>query len=514
MRAAVPFVGACAGVVLAACATPPPPVERRAEGEPERSVTWRQAHEPVPEVYVLEEADARAAYREAALLELRAKWAEDAGDSQAARDGLARAADAYAAFARDFPRTGWALPVRRHAATLYARAERHREAIALAEPLAKDPGVDPRSRALAWLVVANARAGAGELASLRLPPALRRSGPAREARPPPGAWGEVVRAVREHLADLAAAANGLDLRPSSTSDAGLALEAARVELAFGRVREARALLGTIVERWPADAAALEAAAPLYLESFPPGREGAAYRAALARVRRAAEERARAAPRSARAAYARILDRLESLDASRRFAEARRLLDEERPAKAAVLFEELGRRRWAHAPYALQAAAIAWDRAIEPARASAARERILAEYPGSEVAPNAALALAERRTSAGDHAEAARLYAEHATRWPDDVNRCIALRNGAIAVDRARRPAAAAEAYLAFGADTRCAKETPDAAARALYRAGALFSRENRRRDASAAFRAALAVSGVTDPGAKRLLAEARSRIGG
>jgi hypothetical protein len=161
--------------------------------------------------------------------------------------------------------------------------------------------------------------------------------------------------------------------------------------------------------------------------------------------------------------------------------------------------------------ALVGAAIAWDRAGERDRAAALRRRVVDEFPDSRVAPNTALQLAAHASKKGDHVEAAQLYALHAERWPDDPSHCTALRNGAVELDLARRAADAAERYLAFGGEPRCAQASPDVTAVALYRAGQLFAQARQNAKAREAFQAASQVEGVSTPEAKQRVADARTQ---
>jgi hypothetical protein len=482
-------------------------------GAPQREIVRHQAHERIPDADEMRLGEERAAYREAVLEQLRADAALGAGDEAEARAGFARAAERYLAFLERFPRTGWDLAIRLHAAGLLARAQRGDEAAALAERVASDPAADAKSRAVALLLAANARADAGQAPRLEIVPAHERDGAAPRPRPLPAPWERFVSAAREHLA-ARGAPDAAPSRPSTVSDAQLAVAAARAELAFDRVAEARELLEGVLERWPQDAHAFASAAPLYLETYLIADEPGGYRDALARVRETAQAQARSAPEWARARYEETLENLAVLDASARFAAAQRLLEGGKPAEAAGAFEELASGEGSDAALALNAAAVAWDRAGASDRAAAARQRILDAFPDSEVAPGATLALAAHHAKAGDQAAAARLYGEYLERWPDGEHRCTALRNGAIALDRAERFGDAAERYLAYGSDARCAEATPDAAAMALYRAGRLLLYEKRRADAREAFRAAAEVKGVSSPEAKRVVEDAKRRAGG
>jgi hypothetical protein len=497
-------------VMALACASP------RGGTAPQREIVVHQAHEGIPDAEQMALGEERQAYRAAVLEELRGNAAHRQGarGEREARERFAAAADAYLAFLERFPGTGWELAIRHHAAALRARAQQWDEAAALAEGVATDPATDPKSRALARLLLANVRADAGQIPPLRIVPAHERDLATVNPRPLAPAWADFVTAAREYLAPREGASAGAPASRTGVSDAELALAAARAELAHDRVAEARELLARVLEAWPDDARTFESAAPLHLETFLLAGDREGYRAALARVREVATAQARTAPEWAKARYEETLDHVETLDAAARFAAAQRLLEAGQAAQAAAAFEELATGEGSEAALALNAAGVAWDRAGAPEKAAAARQRILDAFGDSEVAPGAALALAAHHARTGDHAEAARRYAEYVERWPDAEHRCTALRNGSIAFDQAKLYEAAAETYLAFGRDPRCAEASPNAAAVALHRAGTLLLHAKRRDEAREAFRAAVEVKGVTEDEAKRVVADARKRMGG
>ena len=195
-------------------------------------------------------------------------------------------------------------------------------------------------------------------------------------------------------------------------------------------------------------------------------------------------------------------------AGARFAAAERLLAEGKAADAARAFEAIAVEAGAVDPAnALHNAAIAWDKAGEPAKAAALRERIVSEHAASPVAPDDALSLAAHHSRAGDHLAAARTYEGFLSRWPAAPTRCVALQNVASELDVAGRPAEAGARYLAFGRDEGCTKGQPELAARALVRAGNLFEAQ-----AKAAYGGAAALPGVADPEARKRVSEAKRRL--
>jgi hypothetical protein len=256
---------------------------------------------------------------------------------------------------------------------------------------------------------------------------------------------------------------------------------------------------------------LEQAAPLVLAIDLAKGDRANHDAALERFRsRAAQERGKGTDPRDRDAFARVQESLGRVRAGSRFADAERLAGGGKPAEAARVFEEIAAEPGIPEPAnALHNAAVAWEKAGDPGKAAAVRERILKEHAASQVAPQDALALADHLARRGDPLAAARTYDGYLARWPDGPGRCVALQNVASELERGGRPAEAAARYLAFGQDAACAKATPDVAARALVVAGRLFDAQ-----AKAAYGAAAAVPGVADAEAKKMVTEAKRRMRG
>jgi tetratricopeptide (TPR) repeat protein len=237
------------------------------------------------------------------------------------------------------------------------------------------------------------------------------------------------------------------------------------------------------------------------------RNGAAQ--AVDRVKQLASAQSQGAKdQEARATYQKVAAETEKTGSAIRYQQAKALLDEGKPEDAAREFEALAQQGAGDVPAALVGAAVAWDRAGNPRRALELRQQVLERYGDSKVAPGAALQIAAALSKQNDHVGAARVYAMHAQRWPDDPGHCTALRNGAVELDVAKRGADAAQRYVAFGKDERCVQASPDVAAVALYRAGQLFQQAKRRSDARDAFQAAAAVQGVSSPEAKQRVADA------
>ncbi len=470
-----------------------------------------QAEHGLPAATAFAEGPQRSAYAAAHAHEAKG----DAASGDAARAEWAQAAAGYAALAGDAGAAEWRVPLRHRAAELFLRAQRWDKAAEaagalLADAQATDPSkaVAARLAATAALGAAGAAVRAGQLEKLDLSPA----GKDGAARTPPPGWARVVEATDAWLAragaDPEARRAPAERRPG-VSPAELALVAAEVQYAYGDLEGARRRFEAVMERWPAEVETIEQAAPLYLGTFTAKGDRGGRDAALGRLRqRVAEEAARASDPRRKEAFAKLQEALAREDAGARSGAAEKLVGDGKPAEAAKAFEALaGEPGAGDGATALHNAAVAWEKAGDPARAAQVRERLVKEHPGAPVAPENALALAAHHSTAGDHLRAARAYEDFLSRWPQAPSRCVALRNVASELDVAGRPADAAARYLAFGADAACGKADPDVAARALVRAGKLFDGQ-----AKAAWSAAAALAGVKEAEAKRLVAEAKRRV--
>jgi hypothetical protein len=468
-----------------------------------------QADERVPPLSAFDAGEIRIAYNEP-LTQEQAGWrAESGGDVDAAQAPLEAAARGYLAFLDRYPKTGWDVTLRYHAADLLRRAKRYDEAAALAEQVANDPRADAKSRAMARLQAANALVGAGKMEPLRITAAQERGGEAPSPRTPPEPWKRFVDATDAYLQTLDPARPEPEDRLMSAAQ--LALVAARVAYATDDMQGARRRLAAILDRWPAESQVFQAAAPLYVQTFLGERDYDGADEAIARIGETAGAQAQQAKDAdARAAYEKVAEDAGRIGSGIRFEQAKALLEEGKAAEAAQAFEAIA-DEGGDAASALSGAAVSWDRAGDAGRAAELRRRILEEHGDAKVAPQAALQLAAYLSKKGDHAGAGRVYGEHADRWPDDPNHCTALRNGAVELDLARRGVDAAGRYRAFGSEARCAETSPDVAALALHRAGQLYLAARKRADAREAFQAAASIEGVTTPDAKKRVADARAQ---
>lgn len=467
-----------------------------------------QADERIPPLAAFQEGEQRIAYNDALTQEQRGWRAESAGNLDEARAPLEAAARGFLALLERYPNTGWDVTFRYHAADLFRRAGRYDEAVRVAEEGAEDPRANAKSRAMLHLQVANALTGAGKLEPLEIEARVP-SSEEIERREVPDSWRRFVEATDAYLATVDPARPEPKERILTAGQ--LALVAARVAYATGDLEGARRRLALVLERWPGESQVFTAAAPLYVQTFLATGDDEGAREAIARVRSAAEVQAqRAQGQDARAAYEKVASEAERVATSVRFERAKSLLEQGQASEAAQMFEAVA-QEGGDAAAALSGAAIAWDRAGDAERATELRRRIVDDHADSKVAPGAALQLAASLSKRRDHAGAAKLYGLHAERWPDDPNHCTALRNGAVELDLAKRVADAARRYRAFGREARCAAQSPDVAALALFRAGQLFLAARDRAAAREAFQAASAVEGVETPEAKQRVAEARSQ---
>jgi hypothetical protein len=430
-------------------------------------------------------AAAQAAYAGAWQAEGRGDAARDAGDLEGARAEWTAAADGLLA-AEGAGAAAHRLPLRTHAAALLLRAGADERAAEAATSAARDPAADDRTRALAWHLAARAREGqataeaaAGKLPAARVLYADQRGPEPLSPQPPPGAWGSLVEAVDAYLAvekaEPAAPVPGVAAVGELPSAARLQLSAARATFAFDDMAGARRRLDALLDRWPVEADVLAEAVPLDLQTYLVQGDRAGHQAAAQRLSQLLDARAEKADPKEKEGLARAQEELRKAVSGAAFSSAQKLLDAGKPAEAAQAFEAVAADGTSpDVAKALHNAAIAWDRAGDPARAAAARERIVRERPEARVAPSDALWLADYRSRKGDHPAAAKLYGDFLERWPDHANRCIALQNVASELDAARLRAEAAERYLAFGKDPGCTRADPALAVSALRRAKVLF----------------------------------------
>jgi tetratricopeptide (TPR) repeat protein len=479
-------------------------------GRASSPAVMHQADERIPPISAFQKGQERNAYNATLAQEQQGWQAESAGDTAGARPALEGAARAYLAFVERYRGTGWEVALRYHAADLLRRAQDFDEAASIAEQVAGDAHASPKTKAMAWLQVANAQVGAKKLEPIRIATSNEREGAQVEAKPMPEAWRRFVDAADAFL--QSPDASRPEPKDHVFTNGQLALVAARVGFAFDDMDGARRRLAMIVDRWPDDPRVFEGAAPLYVQSFLAAKDYEGAQGAMDKVQEAARAQMdRAADQDARSAYEKTLTETGRVAATVRYERARALLDQGKAAEAAKAFETLADEDSGDTSAALVSAAIAYDRAGDPDHAAELRRRVIEQHADSKVAPGAALQLAAYLSKKGDHAGSARVYLTHAEKWPDDANHCTAVRNGAVELDLAKSAAEAADRYRAFGSDSGCAQASPDVAALALYRAGQLYVSAHKRTEAREAFQAAADVRGVSTPEAKSRVADARKQ---
>ncbi len=487
------------------------------------SSRYYQADQKFPTQSQVDDDALRAKLKEAENHISRAQQAADSGNQDQARAEYAAAADQYVDALRLYPGSEWRMPIEFRTSQLYFQAAQPEKAAELASRIMTDPEANDASKALGahlaaygWQGVAMSAVKAGQLEPVRLATADQRQGQPLKPRPPPGAWKRYVDAADTYVqragADPELAKPAAQRYPPTTA-AQTALLAAEVQYAFDNMEEARKRFDAILQKWPSEPGVAEDAVPLYLNTFLVTKDDEGYRAALERLRLSYAQKAqdKSLDPQRKAVVAKVLDQLRRFEAGAGFEQASALLAQGKPAEAAQLFESIADKNpdSPDAPLALYNASVAWSKAEKPDQAAAAARRLLEKYPTAKVAPSAALALASAASRKGDHKGAAALYAQYLDKYPDAPNRCLALQNVGYEHDVVGDRVNAAGRYYTFGTTPACAKDDPNAAAKALFRAGKLYLDAKQKAKAKEAFTAATQVQGVTDEVAKSQVAEAR-----
>jgi tetratricopeptide (TPR) repeat protein len=487
---------------------------------------YKQADHKLPDPRVFDEVE-RLKYADARTAQQRAMIAQQSGNQDQARVESVAAADGLVSFADTFTSSEYVIPIRYEAARLYLNGQASEKAALQAEKIRVHPQANDTSRALASKLAANAwrdlavrESKAGRLEPIRLPTADQRKGAPLQPRMPAGPWKNYVEATDAYLAltgadpDLKLPA---DQRPYPIPPQTLALIAAQVSYAHDNMEDARGRFQAIIDRWPGEPDVLDSAVPLYLQTFLVQGDVEGYRRAIGTLKGKLEAQVAAAaePRQ-KEGLQKLLGQVVGYEQGAGFEGARKLLEEGKLVEAAEAFEKHA-ATYAGQPVAADAlfnAAVAWDKAKEPARAMAARQAILDRYPDARVVQNTLVSLATGKAQAGDHAGAVKHYEDFLARFPEDPRRCLALQNLGIAFDNQVKRVEAAERYLAFGKDARCAAENPNDVARVAYRAGELFLAAKQRAKAKEAYAIAAAVPGVTDVVALSNQKDAKQKLKG
>jgi TolA-binding protein len=497
----------------ASCATLGP--RTGASGQP------HPANQSLPPAIVVDDEQERVLLAEVIAAARRGDVAKGAGlDQDARREWLAAGLRSVALADSNTP---WRLVYRAVGARLLLQAGDLTAAARAAEQLLADPAADPASRALAARIrvealsqQAAAEVVAGRLTKLDRADVEARGGRPVEPRRAPDGWQRLLEADDAYLA---LQAQDPDPQASDLA-AAAAYQAASIQYAHDQFDDASRRLKLFVEAFPSSPL-LGDAVGLWLQAQVVRGDVPGHAAALAAAQAAVEgERRRLAVSPPSPDLKGRGERLTKLDAQLTrerqelpFSEARRLLAAGKRAEAAAGFEAFATAFPDHpeAPRALFDAGLAWSAANDARRSAAARDLLVTRYPRTPIAGRALLLAGSDLATDGDHAGAAKRYAQYLDEFPSGEERCAAILGLGVSLDEARQPIDAARRYLAFGTDGGCAKNA-NAAAKALYRAAALYGKARQRVETTAALRALAGLSGVTDPEPRGYLEDARARL--
>jgi outer membrane protein assembly factor BamD (BamD/ComL family) len=510
----------------------------------------RQAKYKMPEPEQVSDEAERAMMQDARRHARLGDAATESGNSDQARAEYRAAGQAFGEVAAKFPSSEYRLVYRTYSGRFLIQSQAFEEAAAVLDLLANDPSADAetrvqasRFRASAAQGLAAAEARQGKVEQLRILSAAQRRGQEPKPQPVPDAWRRVVNATDAYLQVWKQ-----DTDPSAReAAAALAMQAAQIQYSFDNMEDAARRFAAVVEAFP-DSSHWADAVRLLLQTYLVRRDEAGYAAALERSTAAAAaeskrlaDAAKSGDAEARAradgvarldeelqkqrkglAFSRgtaLLGEAQKLDARAREAAAGERAPLEKAARdkaieAAATFERFAEENRDHpdAPNALFNGAIAWSQARDPKRALAARQGLLSRYPEAPIAPRALLASATDLSAAGDHGGAAGRYAQYLEKWPAGEDRCLALQNVGAELDAAGKTLDAARRYLVFGNDGKCIRDDSNQAARALYRAAAIFAKAKRPAEGKEALRALVGLAGVTDPVARSYVEDARARL--
>ena len=482
----------------------------------------------------------------------RAQTARQSGNDDQARAEDKAGADLLVGFVDRFPSDEFQLVFLRMAAERYLACREWQAAATTAQRILDSRysqdvsrAVGARLAAAAWQQLAVQEMRSGRLPPLQLSSYEQRKGADPKPQVPPLPWKTFVENA-DLYARLASAEPAPRLAPEERRAAAgadmaqLQLVAAQVEFGYDNMEDARRRFLELIEKYPSNPEVMDIAVPYYLETFRVTKDDAGYDKALARLQpvfaveaKKAREAAAAAgateaQKKAAAALAKLdqdltkrlkgagysaagdsLRRGEAVDRLGKGAEALALYKE-----AATLFEQFAadQPESPDAPNALFNAALAWDKAKDPKKAIADREKLVTLYPDAKIVPQALIVLGFGYAREGNQAKAVQTYDSYLSRWPAGPQRCVALQNLGVALQQLGRKVEAAERYLQFADDGACLKDDPNNAAKVLYEAGKLFTESKRPAEARKAFQALADLPGVTDGVARSYQVDARERI--
>jgi tetratricopeptide (TPR) repeat protein len=448
--------------------------------------------------------------------------ASNSGAMDQARAEWATAAQAMADFADKFPSSDWSVSFRYNAGKYFFYANQAAKAAEQADKVILSPDANPTSKAMAAKLahaaatqVAQTKAAAGQLEPVRLTPWEQRKAMPLSPRPPPGEWKQVVEYADTYvkLADMDPdnkKPSKERFLPSPTSQ--VALSAAQIKYAFDNMEDARARFAHIFETWPAETDL--GSVKLYLSTFLALNDTAGHDAALPRLKaQLSDAAAKATDATTKESLNKASEQLGLLDVEAAFNQARRMFDAGQNSQAAAAFEAFAAAHPTNpnVALALYSAALAHEKAGQLEKAAALRVQVMARFPDSKEAEASQPMLAALRAKQGKNDEAVKLYRGFIEKFPDSQYRCSSIFNLGQAYDQLRKATDAAASYVAYGTDARCAKESPNAAANVLFRAGELFDKAGKRADAKKAYQACADLAGVTDTVWKANQKEARQR---
>jgi tetratricopeptide (TPR) repeat protein len=533
-------------LLIAACATTSKvsagPVVKQADHKEPEPKTGRDAGE-IAQISALEDVYGHMK---------RAQMARLGGDEDTARAEDKISADLLAQFVTRFPSDEYQLVFLRMAAERYLAVRDWEAAANTAQRIVDSKYANEVSRAIgarlaagAWQQLAVQEMRSGKIPPLQLRSYEQRRGADPTPQVPPLSWKMYVESadlyVKLQAADPVAKATAEERRLSGGVDVPqLQLIAAQVEFGYDNMEDARRRFLALIEQVPSKAEIMETSVPYYLETFRVMKDDAGYDQALARLqpvfageaRKAAAAAAAAGATEAQRKNAAALAKLDD-DLTRRLkgsgytAAGESLRKGEAAEKAGKGADALAHYREAatrfeqfaadqadspDAPNALFNAAIAWDKAKEPKKAIADREKLVAKYPDAKIVPQALVVLGVGHAREGNSAKAAQAYETYLSRWPNGPQHCVALQNLGVALQQTGRKVEAAQRYQQFAGDEGCLKDDPNNAAKVLYEAGKLFTEAKKPGEARKAFQALVDLPGVTDVVPRSYQADAKERL--
>ncbi|HET7754951.1 MAG TPA: tetratricopeptide repeat protein [Anaeromyxobacteraceae bacterium] len=484
---------------------------------------YKQADYRPPQPQEIDSDAERAEYQDAITHIAKARDLQTSGDVERSRAEFRQGGAMLAGLGEKYTQSEWRIVYRRSGAEYLLQGGDYAGAAKAAEGIRQDPEATPASLALgariaagSWQSLANAESKAGRIEPLRLLSASQRKGEAPKPRTPPDPWKRFIDAADSYVQSYKA-----DPDPRATSYAPtLAFIAAQVQFAYDNMEEAARRFDLVLTQFPTSEQAPDAA-QLYLQTFLVRNDQAGYKQGLDHVSQVVEKAMADAKASndpaakARAEQlAKVQEQVQSDQRQFGFVEATTLLNSGKEAEAAAAFEKYvqDNPQSTDAPSALYNAGIAWDRAGQPKKAEAVREKLFTSYPDSKVAGPAMLAMASSRAKANDHAGAADLYRRYIEKFPQGENRCLAMLNIGIEYDQANKSAEAAKRYLDFANDPKCTAEDADNTATLLFRAATFFEKSKKPAEYKAALQKLAAMTNVKGPVPQSYVAEAKNRL--